>query len=104
MNFKVEYLSRAISDLKDAMAHISNELGMPKAASELVENIVHDIESLTDFPYSHPAYTPIQPLKHDYRKMVVQNYSVFYWVDEQSKIVTIARVLYNRRNFLSILR
>ncbi len=34
--------------------------------------------------------------------MVVQNYSVFYWIDEDYKIVTIARVLYNRRELVSM--
>ncbi|WP_414654296.1 type II toxin-antitoxin system RelE/ParE family toxin [Fibrobacter sp. UBA2449] len=76
MNYRVEYLPLALSDLKSAIAHISNELGMPKAATELVERIVGDIDSLADFPYSQPAYTPIKPLKHDFRKMVVQNYSI----------------------------
>lgn len=31
MNYRVEYLPLALSDLKSAIAHISNELGMPKA-------------------------------------------------------------------------
>jgi addiction module RelE/StbE family toxin len=104
MNYRVEYLPLALSDLKSAAAHISNELGMPKAATELVERIVGDIDSLADFPYSQPAYTPIKPLKHDFRKMVVQNYSVFYWVDENSKTITVARILYNRRNIISLIR
>ncbi|MBR2212373.1 MAG: type II toxin-antitoxin system RelE/ParE family toxin [Fibrobacter sp.] len=68
MNYRVEYLPLALSDLKSAIAHISNELGMPKAATELIKRIVDDIDSLADFPYSQPAYTPIKPLKHDFRK------------------------------------
>ena len=64
MNYRVEYLPLALSDLKSAIAHISNELGKPKAATELVERIVGDIDSLADFPYSQPTYTPIKPLKH----------------------------------------
>ncbi|WP_366944681.1 hypothetical protein [uncultured Fibrobacter sp.] len=46
----------------------------------------------------------MKPLKHDFRKMVVQNYSVFYWVDENSKTITVARILYNRRNIISLIR
>lgn len=42
MSYKVEYLPLALADLKDAVAHISDELGMPKAARELVGTIIGD--------------------------------------------------------------
>jgi hypothetical protein len=38
---------------------------------------------LTDFPYSNPVYSPIKPLKHEYRKQLVKSYIMFYWVDEK---------------------
>lgn len=104
MSYKVEYLPLALADLKDAVAHISDELGMPRAARELAETIIGDVASLSDFPYSRSAYTPIKPLKHDFRRLLVQNYSVFYWVDEDLKAVTVARILYNRRNFVALIR
>ena len=40
-------------------------------------------ESVLTFPYATPAYQPIRPLKHEYRKILVQNYLMFYWVDEE---------------------
>jgi plasmid stabilization system protein ParE len=36
--------------------------------------------------------------------LLVKNYFVFYWVDENEKTVTIARVIYARRNISTILR
>ena len=104
MNYRVEYLPLALSALQSAIAHISHDLAMPQAATELIKRIDDDIDSLADFPYSQPAYTPIKPLKHDFRKLVVQNYSIFYWVDENSKTITVARILYNRRNIISLIR
>lgn len=37
MSYKVEYLPLALADLKDAVVHISDELGMPRAAGNLLK-------------------------------------------------------------------
>ena len=38
-----------------------------------------------------------------YRKLVVKNYVVFYLIDEKNKVVEIGRILYGRRDWLSLL-
>ncbi|HCI17284.1 MAG TPA: type II toxin-antitoxin system RelE/ParE family toxin, partial [Lachnospiraceae bacterium] len=55
------------------------------------------------FPYAQPAYAPLRPLKHEYRKPLVENYMMLYWVSETEKRVTIARVVYARRNYAKLL-
>ena len=91
MKYRVEFLELAL-----------DELNSPNSANHLIECIVGRINTLADFPYAYTIYVPIRPLLHEMRKMVVQNYSVFYWIDEDCKNVTIARVLYNRRDLVSI--
>ena len=56
-------------------------------------------EGVLLFPYATPTYQPIRPLKHEYRKILVQNYLMFYWVDEEKKLVTVARVVYAKRDY-----
>ena len=102
MKYRVEFLELALDDLKGIAAYISDELNSPNSANHLIECIVGRINTLADFPYAYTIYVPIRPLLHEMRKMVVQNYSVFYWIDEDCKNVTIARVLYNRRDLVSI--
>lgn len=46
---------------------------------------------------------PLRPLKHEYRKPLVENYMMLYWVSETEKRVTIARVVYARRNYAKLL-
>ena len=36
--------------------------------------------------------------------MIVKNYLIFYWVDEENKTVTVARVIYSRRDYLEELK
>ena len=103
MKYRVEYLGLALEDLKEMVSYITDELGSPDSASHLATNIVERINTLSDFPYAYAVYIPIRPLAQEFRKMVVQNYSVFYWIDEVSKIITVARVLYNKRDIISLL-
>ncbi|MCL2618217.1 MAG: type II toxin-antitoxin system RelE/ParE family toxin [Defluviitaleaceae bacterium] len=37
-------------------------------------------------------------MAYEYRKLPVKSYAMFYRVDEREKLVTIARVIYARRN------
>ena len=75
------------------------ELQNPDAADRLAVELVDAAESVLTFPYATPAYQPIRPLKHEYRKILVQNYLMFYWVDEEKKLVTVARVVYAKRDY-----
>lgn len=96
--YKVEILPKAVGDMGAAVSYIAGELHSPHAAEDLMMGLNTAIEGLGDFPYSHPAYVPIRPLRHEYRRIVVGNYGVFYWIDEQTKTVTVSRVIYARRN------
>nr|WP_276310814.1 type II toxin-antitoxin system RelE/ParE family toxin [Bifidobacterium sp. SO4] len=96
--YKVEILPKAVGDMSSAVAYIAGELQSPHAAERLMVGLNAAIEGLADFPYSHPSYIPIRPLRHEYRRVMVGNYGIFYWVDEPAKTVTVSRVIYARRN------
>ena len=72
--YKLEYLPVARKDMIEIVRYISREL-------------------------QNPDYQPIRSLKHEYRKILVQNYLMFYWVDEEEKLVTVARVVYAKRDY-----
>ena len=92
--YKLEYLPAARQDMVDIVRYISRELSNPTAAERLTMELIQAGDSIPGFPYVNSAYTPIRPLKCEYRKRLVQN---FYWVDEGRKLVTVARVIYAKR-------
>ena len=96
--YEVTYLPLARQDMVDIVRYIGHDLNNPQAAGRLSEKLVEAVERLADFPYSAAAYSPIRPLRCEYRKLTVKNYCIFYWVDETQKRVTIARVIYGKRN------
>ncbi len=73
------------------------------AAERLTLELIEAGDSIPKFPYTNPAYTPIRPLKNEYRKRLVRNYIMFYWVDEVKKLVTVARVIYAKRDISRLL-
>lgn len=97
--YKLEFLPIALNDMLEAVSYISNELKNPIAADRLSEKLIAAAEALADFPYANPVYIPMKQLNHEYRKTVVENYLMFYWVDEPGKTVTVARVIYGKRDY-----
>jgi len=87
----------------EIVRYISQELQNPTAADQLAMELIEAGDSIPKFPYANPAFIPIRPLKHEYRKLLVQNYFMFYWVDEVKKLVTVTRVVYARRDYKRLL-
>ncbi len=102
--YKTEYLPIALRDMVEIAKYISFELSNPMAADRLLEEMIEAGNKLAEFPYSYPAYIPIRPVKHEYRKLLVQNYILFYWVDEEKKLVTISRVVYAKMDYERLLK
>ena len=101
--YKLEYLPLARRDMIEVVRYISRELDNPMAAKQLARELTEAGDNLLNFPYANPAYVPIRPLKREYRRIKIHNYIMFYWVDEGKKLVTIARVIYGRRNYERLL-
>lgn len=101
--YKLEYLPVARQDVVEIVRYISQELQNPTAADQLAMELIEAGDSIPGFPYANPSYTPIRPLKHEYRKLLVQNYFIFYWVDEAEQLVTVARVVYAKRDYERLL-
>lgn len=101
--YKLEYLPVARRDMIEIVRYIGQELQNPTAADQLAMELIEAGDSIPKFPYANPAFIPIRPLKHEYRKLLVQNYFMFYWVDEVKKLVTVARVVYARRDYKRLL-
>jgi len=101
--YSLEYLPIALQDLIDIIKYISHDLANPAAAERLASDLVEAANRLLDFPYAAPVHHPAKPLEKEYRRALVKNYFVFYSVDEILKLITVARVIYARRNYGKLL-
>jgi len=92
--YQLTFLPIARQDITDIVRYISHELFNPTAVYALADEMIEAAERLCDFPYVNAAHQTIKHLKHEYRKLLVKSYIMFYWVDEKEKLITIARVIY----------
>jgi len=101
--YQLEYLPIAKQDMTEIVNYISNELCNSAAADKLAHEMIEAADRLTEFPYLNAVHFTDRPLKHEYRKQIVQNYIIFYWVNEKDRHITIARVVYARRSYEKLL-
>ena len=87
MTYKIKYLPLAVQDLNDVARYLSGFY--PKTASRVLKEMRDKITKLGDTPKMCEIY-PTDPVCH---KMVVDQYLVFYQVNEEARIVEIHRVL-----------
>jgi len=97
----IEYSTAAIEDLEQIGDYIAETLSSPLAALNTVSKIQHAIGKLADFPLIGAPLSSIADIDTDYRFLVCGNYLAFY--HSQDNIVYIDRVLYGKRDYVSIL-
>lgn len=103
-SYNIFYLEQAKNDLKEIAAYIADELKNPTAAEKLIDKIIAAAKNLETFPYANTVFIPLQPLKHEYRKVVVDNFMLFYRIDEHKKEVSVSRMIYARRHLTKQLK
>lgn len=98
---KLQIFPAAQADMEGIFQYISSELKNPSAAVGLIEDFERAFENIRAFPESCP-YTQNEYIKDKtLRKLVVNNYIVFYRVKDDA--IQIVRVLYGMRDYTAIL-
>lgn len=103
MGYKVKITKAAATDLEEIYYYISKKLYADESAGILLSRIETSILGLRDFPFAFSLVDDDHLRLKGYRKLVVDNYIVFYIIDEIEKQVIVMRVLYARRDFRSML-
>ena len=98
---RIEYSPASIADLEQIGDYIANTLKNPSAALNTVNKVQDSIERLCDFPLSGAPLSSIVEMDTDYRFLVCGNYLAFHHAREDS--VYIDRILYGKRDYISIL-
>ena len=100
--YKVSYLPLALEDLKGIVRYITQNLEAPRTAINLVNKIDMEIKKISENPFRCHVYVSLEKLKHEYRILNIDNYSLFYVIEKEK--VEIHRVLYSKMNIIQILK
>jgi plasmid stabilization system protein ParE len=97
--YQVKFLSHAENDILKMARYISNELYNPEAAAELVAKMRAKANGLKTMPDRYKKYEPFTPLKKEFRQIIIENYTMFYFIDEKKSKVFIAYVMHHRQDY-----
>ncbi|WP_234121321.1 type II toxin-antitoxin system RelE/ParE family toxin [Clostridium hydrogenum] len=101
--YDIQITEPAEKDLYEIGAYISRELLEPETAKKVISKIAKVINSLGDMPLRNVLVADERLAYKGIRKIIVDNYIVLYIVTENSKTVTIIRILYGKRNWMNLL-
>ncbi|MBD5497534.1 MAG: type II toxin-antitoxin system RelE/ParE family toxin [Lachnospiraceae bacterium] len=102
--YKVIYSPAAFDDIRNIYLYIAQEIQVPDTAQNQVNRIRKKIRSL-DFAPNRYSLVEWEPWKSmQMHKMPVDNYVVYYLVEEQTDTVTVVRIFYSGQDVKSIIR
>jgi addiction module RelE/StbE family toxin len=103
LKFKVVIYPKAKQDMEIIFEYIKESLGSPQAAYNMVEKFYKAIEKASIFPLSCPLTNNEGVKDKTLRKLIVDDYIIFYKPNDEEKQIEIIRVIYGMRNMADIL-
>ena len=95
--YKIIYLPLFYKDLDNITDYIKYQLKNRIAADNFVNKLEKEINQRAFSPNSYEEYISNRKRKNKYFRIYVDNYTVFYTVNDN--IMEIRRILYSKRNF-----
>ena len=94
----------AEEDITETLDYIHNILKAPEAAKKLFYQLEEKLKNIQEFPSSCQIVNDKYLSTKGIRFYQIDNFLIFYIVDETEKIITIIRFLYARRDWTNILK
>ena len=104
MTYQVKLTDHAIGQIKETVGYISRVLLEPEVARRWSDRLKKEMASLDTMPRRYPLVSEEPWRAEGVRKMPVENFLVYYWVNEETRTVWITAVLYGRQDQISALR
>ena len=98
MIYSVEISGQAEKDLKGIYEYISFVLFSPVNVAKQLQQIITAISKLDYMPERYRKYEKEPWRSRGLRQMPVNNYIIFYTVNDQTHIVTVTAVMYKKRD------
>ena len=97
-DFEIRVTQQALSNMREINDYIAHELMNPDAARNLLDKMQKAIKDLSTFPKKHGLAEEEPWHSEGIRKIVVENFLVYYWIDEGNSIIQIVAVMSERRD------
>lgn len=98
--YKVQITEYALAQMKEIRDYIAEELLAPQAAYNLLMEIKNKAASLENMPGRNPLIDAKKWREQGVRKVIVKNFIMYYWINEEQRTVYITAVVYGKKNQL----
>ncbi|MDR0470363.1 MAG: type II toxin-antitoxin system RelE/ParE family toxin [Nitrososphaerota archaeon] len=98
-SYKIKLLPSAVKDIENMVEYLSNFY--PSTALNQYDKIMLKIEKLKTFPLMCEKYGTIDGIL--YRKLVVDDYLVFYVVIAEDFVIEIHRIINSKTDYSNLL-
>lgn len=102
--YRVKITKQAQEQMIEIVDYISKELCSPDAALNLLSKLENAINALSEFPERNKLIDEEPWHSEGIRKIVVNNFLIYYWIDTLALKVQITAVIYMRRDQIKQLK
>lgn len=102
--YEVKVTRQALEQMRAIVHYISYDLMVPDVADNLLDDLKSSILELSVLPKKHPLIEEEPWRSEGVRKVVVKNFLVYYWVDDEHNKVQVTAVIYCKRDQIKQLK
>ena len=102
--YKVLLTPEFQQEIRDIHSYIAYTLLVPETAAKQVVRIMDIVKSLDEMPERYSLYEKEPWHSRGLRKVVIDNYVVFYYVNKKVNEVAVFHVFYGGRNIEDIIK
>ncbi|GHT65367.1 hypothetical protein FACS1894110_07080 [Spirochaetia bacterium] len=92
MIYEIKLLKRAVADIEDICRYLSQFY--PGTVGRFIDALEQGFDGLAQNPYMYVEYEG----NKNYRRMIIQEYLVFYKILKTGSTIRVYRILHGKRN------
>jgi plasmid stabilization system protein ParE len=92
------------ADFDSSYEYIKEKLEAPRAAEKLFDEIISKLDYICKSPFIRPLVQDRHLASLGIRSIKIKNYVLYFNVDEKKNIINALRFLYNKRDWINILK
>jgi plasmid stabilization system protein ParE len=92
------------TDFDSSYEYIKEKLESPRAAEKLFDELVTKLDYICETPFARPLVQDRHLASLGIRSIKIKNYVLYFNVDERRNTINALRFLYNKRDWINILK
>ena len=99
--YSIYITNYALDQMQKIKRYIAEELLAPQAAKDLLSAMRDAARFIGGIAISYPLLEEDKWREQGIRKIVVKNFLMYYWINEEKRTVYVTAVIYGKRNQLN---